>query len=64
MTPQDTLNHAVWYAVREGCFFPVPRPSPDAPVHDWVQWGAMQYLHTAIAEFYGPHQAEVKESGT
>jgi len=50
--PQHALNAAVLYALREGCFFPVPEPRPGAPVQAWIQWGAMRNLHTAIAEFY------------
>ena len=52
MTPQDRLNQAVLYALREGCFFPVPEPAPRAPVRDWIQWGALRNLHEAIAAFF------------
>jgi hypothetical protein len=52
MTTQEKLNHAVLYALREGCFFPVPEPKPSDSTQAWIQWGAMRYLHDAIAEFY------------
>jgi hypothetical protein len=49
---QDWLNQAVRYALREGCFFPVPTPDPKtATCRDMVQWGAMRNLHDAIAAF-------------
>jgi hypothetical protein len=48
---QLKLNAAVFYALREGCFFPVPDPQPGASVRELIQWGAMRNLHTAIAEF-------------
>lgn len=51
MTPQERLNQAVLYALREGCFFPVPQPKLGASVRTWVKWGAMVNLHNAIAEF-------------
>jgi hypothetical protein len=52
MSPQEKLNHAVFYALREGCFFPVPFPNPrTCATQDLVQWGAMRYLHDAISEF-------------
>lgn len=44
------VTDAVLYAVKEGCFFPVPEPNPKtATARDWVQWGAMRNLHNAIA---------------
>lgn len=48
---QQKLNRAVMYALREGCFFPVPEPQKGASVEDLVKWGAMRGLHDAIAEF-------------
>lgn len=45
------LIDAVFYALREGCFFPVPEPQQGATVQDLVQWGAMRHLHDAIAEY-------------
>ena len=52
---QEWLNKAVLYALREGCFFPVPEPKPDAGIRAWIQWGAMRNLHDAIAaHFKGP----------
>lgn len=50
--PQEHLNKAVLYALREGCFFPVPEPRPGASTREWIQWGAMRNLHNAIANFY------------
>jgi hypothetical protein len=49
---QQALNDAVLYALRSGCFFPVPAPKPGASVQELIYWGAMRNLHTAIAEFY------------
>ncbi len=43
------LRDAVLYALKEGCFFPVPQPTPGASVRELVQWGAMRNLHDAIA---------------
>jgi len=52
MSPeQEHLNDAVLYALKEGCFFPVPEPKPGASVRDLIQWGAMRNLHDAIAAF-------------
>ena len=45
---------AVLYAMREGCFTPVPDPKPGASVRELVQWGAMRNLHTAVAEYMRP----------
>lgn len=50
-TPQQQLNDAIFYALREGCFFPVPEPKPGASTRDLIQWGAMRNLHTAIRRF-------------
>ncbi len=49
---QEKLNQAILYALKEGCFFPVPTPKPWASTHELIQWGAMRNLHTAIAEFW------------
>lgn len=51
MNTQEQLNHAVFYALRVGCFFPVPEPRRGAAVRELIQWGAMRNLHTAIADF-------------
>lgn len=54
MTPEEAkVIDAVLYAMREGCFFPVPEPSTQASVREWVQWGAMRNLHDAVAAL--PH---------
>lgn len=41
---------AVLYAMRVGCFFPVPAPKPPYRIPDLIQWGAMRNLHTKVAE--------------
>jgi hypothetical protein len=41
---------AVLYAMRCGCFFPVPEPQPPYSVEKLKQWGAMRNLHTKVAE--------------
>lgn len=51
------LIDAVFYALRAGCFFPVPLPRKDATVQELIQWGAMRHLHDAIAEYYRSKQA-------
>lgn len=51
MTPQERLNFAILYALREGCFFPVVQPKDTADLRAWIQWGALRYLHAAIREF-------------
>jgi hypothetical protein len=58
---QDKLNFAVFYALRHGCFFPVRRPEGKrATVKNLTKWGALSYLHTAIAEF---DRAKAKADG-
>lgn len=47
---EQQVIDAVLYALREGCFFPVPEPKPTAPISKWIQWGAMRHLHDAIAD--------------
>jgi hypothetical protein len=54
---QEQLNQAVWYAFKEGCFFPVPAPKKGATTQELIQWGAMRHLHTAMAEFYRKDQS-------
>ena len=46
--PQEALNNAVLYALKEGCFFPVPEPRAGDSVRDLIQWGALRNLHMAI----------------
>ena len=46
--PQKALNDAVVYALKSGCFFPVPEPKPPYTVESLVKWGALRNLHTAI----------------
>lgn len=55
---QREVIDAVLYAVKEGCFYPVPEPKPTAGVRAWVQWGAMRNLHTAIAHLSRAGQAD------
>jgi len=61
-TAQERLNRAVFYALKEGCFFPVPDPPRGATTREWIQWGAMRNLHTAIREFDRAHAASRDES--
>lgn len=49
---QNRLNLAVRYALRVGCFHPVPEPPPGASTEAWVRWGAMRALHEAMAEAF------------
>lgn len=55
---QARVIDAVLYALKEGCFYPVPMPD----VHDghraWVQWGAMRFLHDAIRQLDLSGQAD------
>jgi hypothetical protein len=46
---ERAVVEAVVYAMRSGCFFPVPEPPPMAPVRVWIQWGALRHLHDAVA---------------
>lgn len=48
---EKAIIDAVLYAMREGCFFPVPEPKPPYSVRQLVKWGAMRNLHTAVAEY-------------
>ena len=43
------IAEAVVYAMRAGCFFPVPDPPQDASVQRLIQWGAMRHLHDVVA---------------
>ena len=60
MTKQERLNWAVLYALRTGCFFPVRKPGTTTDVVAWRRWGAMRYLHAAIAEFYSDEAREAR----
>jgi hypothetical protein len=51
---KQQIVDAVMYALRSGCFFPVPEPKVGAPVEEWIRWGAMRNLHTAIADATRP----------
>jgi hypothetical protein len=51
-TTQEFLNRAVLYALRAGCFFPVPEPATGATVQELTRWGAMRNLHEAIADHF------------
>jgi hypothetical protein len=61
MNTQERLNRAVLYALRSGCFFPVPEPSGESELSDWIRWGAMRNLHNAMREFFPvtPHEEKV-----
>lgn len=48
---QQMLNAAVFYALKVGCFFPVPEPQPGASVDELIRWGALRNLHDALAVF-------------
>lgn len=61
VTPQERLNQAVFYALKEGCFFPVPHPPPGCTTQDLIQWGAMRNLHDAIRAFDLARQAAVRQ---
>ena len=52
MTKQERLNHAVMYALREGCFTPVPYPKRGASIQKWIRWGTMRHLHDVIRDFW------------
>jgi hypothetical protein len=53
MNKQERLNFAVLYALQEGCFFPVSAPrGKRITVKNLKKWGALRFLHNAIAEFY------------
>ena len=58
---QHNLNMAVFYALRAGCFFPIPEPPNGASVDAWIAWGAMRNLHTAIAE-YAKYRERIDEA--
>ena len=48
---EAAIVQAVLYAMRHGCFFPVPEPKPPYRIPDLIRWGAMRALHTAVAEY-------------
>ena len=47
---EKAVVDAVLYAMRSGCFFPVPKPKPPYHLKDLIQWGAMRHLHDTVAE--------------
>ena len=49
-TPEQEVVDAVLYAMRCGCFFPVPEPPRGADVDTWIKWGAMRHLHDVVAK--------------
>jgi hypothetical protein len=49
---EEELNAAIMYALRSGCFFPVPEPKPGATTEELIKWGAMRNLHDAIRWFW------------
>lgn len=55
-TPEQAarVTEAVLYAMRCGCFFPVPNPEPPYSVEQLSRWGAMRNLHSAVAELASP----------
>jgi len=38
---EHEIVEAVLYAMRHGCFFPVPEPTPPYRVPDLIRWGAL-----------------------
>lgn len=44
------LEQAIFYALRCGCFFPVPRPRRGASVEELKKWGALRHFHDVAAE--------------
>lgn len=47
---EKAVVDAVLYAMRCGCFFPVPNPTAPYTVEQLTKWGAMRNLHTKVAE--------------
>jgi hypothetical protein len=45
----ERLYEAVAYAMRSGCFHPVPEPPAGADMETLIKWGAMRNLHSAFA---------------
>ena len=50
-TQERAIVSAVLYAMREGCFFPVPEPKAPYTVATLIRWGAMRNLHHAVAAY-------------
>jgi hypothetical protein len=48
---EKVIIDAVLYAMRVGCFHPVPQPRAGATVQELIQWGAMRNLHDAVAAY-------------
>ena len=46
---REAVVEAVLYAMKAGCFFPVPEPSGEGSSRVLVQWGAIRNLHDRIA---------------
>ncbi len=49
--PLTEVERAVLYALRVGCFFPVPFPRPPYSVQKLTRWGAMMNMHNKIARY-------------
>jgi len=49
-TPQQDVIDAVLYAMKYGCFHPVPQPTSPYTVRKMIKWGAMRNLHEAVAK--------------
>jgi hypothetical protein len=52
------LVEAVRYALRSGCFFPVPEPRAGATVDELTKWGAMRNLHDAMRAVWSTGEGE------
>lgn len=50
---EHAIVKAVLYAMRSGCFHPVPEPPVGATTDEWIRWGAMRNLHDAVAALAG-----------
>ena len=50
LTRMLPVYEAVRYAMRVGCFHPVPEPGRDASATEWIRWGAMRNLHDAMEQ--------------
>lgn len=48
------LGASALYAMRCGCFHPVPEPPAGASVETLTQWGAMRNLHDKVAALSRP----------
>ena len=52
---QRDLNDTLLWAVKVGCLTPTRYPKRDAPVSEFVKWGAKKSLQKAILAFKKAH---------